>query len=55
MLASACTGQDGRRDLLRGADGEAMPDYAVDLTRAEQLQTEFVQGLASLPIRFNPC
>ncbi len=32
-----------------------MPEYALDLKRAEKLQTEFVQGLASLPIRFDSC
>jgi cytochrome P450 len=29
-----------------------MPDYEVDLGRAERLRTEFVQGFSSLPIRF---
>ncbi|MDJ0868759.1 MAG: cytochrome P450 [Myxococcota bacterium] len=29
-----------------------MPEYTVDLDRAEKLRTEFVQGYASLPIRF---
>jgi cytochrome P450 len=29
-----------------------MPDYEVDLDRAVRLRTEFVQGFASLPIRF---
>jgi hypothetical protein len=28
------------------------PDYEVELERAERLRTEFVQGFASLPIRF---
>jgi cytochrome P450 len=31
-----------------------MPDYEVDLARAERLRTEFVQGFSSLPIRFKP-
>jgi cytochrome P450 len=31
---------------------ERMPDYEVDLDRAVRLRTEFVQGFASLPIRF---
>jgi cytochrome P450 len=30
----------------------AMPDYEVDLSRAERLRTEFVQGFAKLPIVF---
>jgi hypothetical protein len=29
-----------------------IPDYEVDLERAVRLRTEFVQGFASLPIRF---
>jgi len=29
-----------------------MPDYEVDLANAERLKTDFVQGYASLPIRF---
>ena len=29
-----------------------MPDYEVDLAGAERLETEFVQGFARLPIRF---
>ena len=32
----------------------AWPEYEVDLDRAERLRTEFVQGFASLPIRFEP-
>lgn len=31
-----------------------MPDYEVDLEHAQRLRTEFVQGFASLPIRFSP-
>jgi cytochrome P450 len=31
-----------------------IPDYEVDLERADRLRTEFVQGYASLPIRFRP-
>jgi cytochrome P450 len=31
-----------------------MPDYEIDLDRAERLETEFVQGYASLPITFTP-
>ncbi len=31
-----------------------MPEYEVDLARAERLRTEFVQGFSSLPIRFRP-
>ena len=31
---------------------ERIPDYEVDLDRAVRLRTEFVQGFASLPIRF---
>ncbi len=31
-----------------------MPDYGVELERAERLRTEFVQGFASLPISFKP-
>jgi len=31
-----------------------MPDYEVDLDAAVKLRTEFVQGYASLPIRFHP-
>jgi len=31
-----------------------IPDYEVDLDRAERLRTEFVQGYASLPLRFQP-
>jgi cytochrome P450 len=31
-----------------------MPGYEVDLDNAEKLHTEFVQGYASLPIRFRP-
>jgi hypothetical protein len=31
-----------------------MPDYEVDLDRAERLETEFVQGYSSLPITFTP-
>jgi hypothetical protein len=31
-----------------------IPDYEVDLARAVRLRTEFVQGYASLPIRFPP-
>ena len=30
----------------------AWPEYEVDLDGAERLRTEFVQGFASLPIRF---
>jgi cytochrome P450 len=29
-----------------------MPDYEVDLAGAQRLRTEFVQGFASLPIRW---
>jgi hypothetical protein len=29
-----------------------MPDYEVDLERAERFNTEFVQGYSKLPIRF---
>jgi cytochrome P450 len=32
-----------------------LPEYRVDLDRAERLRTEFVQGYTSLPIRFDPC
>ena len=31
-----------------------MPEYEMDLDRAERLHTEFVQGFSSLPIRFEP-
>jgi cytochrome P450 len=31
-----------------------IPEYEVDLARAERVRTEFVQGFASLPIRFAP-
>jgi hypothetical protein len=31
-----------------------MPEYVVEIERAERLRTEFVQGFASLPIRFDP-
>jgi cytochrome P450 len=31
-----------------------IPDYEVDLERAERLVTDFVQGYASLPITFRP-
>ncbi len=31
-----------------------IPDFEVDLDRAERLRTDFVQGYASLPIRFTP-
>ena len=33
---------------------DVMPDYEVDLAGAQRLYTEFVQGYASLPIRFEP-
>ncbi len=31
-----------------------IPDYQLELDRAERLRTEFVQGFASLPISFEP-
>lgn len=31
-----------------------IPEYEVDLSRAERVRTEFVQGFASLPILFAP-
>jgi cytochrome P450 len=31
-----------------------MPEYEVDLARAERLRSEFVQGFSSLPIQFKP-
>jgi cytochrome P450 len=42
-------GRVGLEELLA-----AIPEYDVDWPRVERLRTEFVQGFASLPIRFEP-
>ncbi len=53
----ACIGRHVARLEARVALEEilrVMPDYEVDLDGAKRLYTEFVQGFASLPIRFSP-
>jgi cytochrome P450 len=53
----ACLGRHVARLEARVALEEilaVMPDYEVDLAGATRLYTEFVQGYASLPIRFEP-
>jgi cytochrome P450 len=53
----ACLGQhvarlEGR--LCLAATLDHMPDYEVEVDRLVRLKTEFVQGFASLPLRFRP-
>ena len=53
----ACIGQHFARlegKLCLEATLEHMPEYEVDEAKLERLRTEFVQGFASMPIRFAP-
>ncbi len=38
--------------LLLGATLRSMPEYVVEVDRLERLRTEFVQGWASMPVKF---